>query len=92
MNIHRWIRMALFLPIAALIISALPQTSGTVSSFSAVAPEQVQAVSFDQDEPTPNPRLVDPADAELVRESLVDPNQDDIFYFVLPDRFDDGDL
>jgi pullulanase-type alpha-1,6-glucosidase len=83
--------MAMFLPIAALIISLLPQAPGAMSSVSAVAPEQVQTVFLDQDTLTNDQRLVDPADAELVRESLVDPNQDEVFYFVLPDRFDDGD-
>lgn len=33
----------------------------------------------------------DPGDADLVADPILHPIQDDIFYFVLPDRFSDGD-
>ena len=86
MSIHRWKRTAALLPLLALLVAVLPTQQTTVSA------SPVRSLSnalLAREETAPLPAHL--SDAELVRSTLQHPIQDDIFYFVLPDRFNNGD-
>ena len=60
-------------------------TAGDTVTFTYTAATNAVTVNVEGDEPP------DPEDAALARHSLRDDLTDEVFYFVLPDRFDNGD-
>lgn len=67
------------IPMLAVLLAAIPLQPA------------VRAAPAGQAAPDPYSHTGDAADRSLVRNTLAHPAQDDVFYFVLPDRFDNGD-
>ncbi|NJO05079.1 MAG: pullulanase-type alpha-1,6-glucosidase [Chloroflexaceae bacterium] len=93
MLIHRWMRVAMFVPLLALVLSSLPFQHPAVlaghESSNVLLPES-ESIALAQEEPAIT-FSADLPDREMVVPALQNPNQDEVFYFVLPDRFNDAD-
>ncbi len=83
MSVHPWRRAAMLLPLFALFATLLPYNTVVAQSTLAT---QTQLSTLSQ---AINASAT-VEDTALVRQSLQHPIQDDVFYFVLPDRFSNG--
>ncbi len=87
MTVHRRRLAATLLPLFALLVTLVPNQPYTAQA-SQPASRPVIALPQAIDVSTE----ASPADRALVQASLLHPIQDDSFYFVLPDRFENADI
>lgn len=76
-------KIAALLPLLALLVTTLPFHPSTAQAEPAIAPNTTHIL--------PAPAAVTAEDEALVRASIQHPAQNEVFYFVLPDRFENGD-